>query len=203
MAVANRLASEHMEMNASLAGKLLIAMPSLADPNFWRSVVLLGVHSSEEGAFGLVVNRQLDVDLRDILSELGEDAGTGDLPGVLAGGPVQPSHGFVLFEKSDEDTAEEDIEINETIAISGNSDTLARLARGGIGRRFYLLLGYSGWHPGQLEREIEENSWVVAPLDTSILFDVPPEDRWTAALGSVGLDPGTLVDTGSGSTQPS
>jgi putative transcriptional regulator len=65
------------------------------------------------------------------------------------------------------------------------------------------LLGYSGWHPGQLEREIEENSWVVAPLNTSILFDVPPEDRWTAALGSIGLDPGTLVDTGSGSTQPS
>lgn len=192
-----------MEMNASLAGKLLIAMPSLADPNFWRSVVLLGVHSTEEGAFGLVVNRQLDLDLREILSELGEEAGVEELPGVLAGGPVQPSHGFVLFEKNGEEAGADDIEISERIAISGNSETLARLVHGDSGRRFYLLLGYSGWHPGQLEREIEENSWVVAPLNTSILFDVPPEERWTAALGSIGLDPGTLVDTGSGPMQPS
>ncbi len=190
-------------MNHSLAGKLLIAMPSLADPNFWRSVVLLGVHSTEEGAFGLVVNRQLDLDLREILSELGEDAGSEDLPGVLAGGPVQPSHGFVLFEKNGEECADDDIDVSEAIAISGSSERLAKLVRSGGGRRFYLLLGYSGWHPGQLEREIEENSWVVAPLDTSVLFDVPPEERWTAALGSIGVDPGTLVDMGSGSAQPS
>lgn len=190
-----------MDTNTSLAGSLLIAMPSLADPNFWRSVVLLGVHSDEEGAFGLVVNRQLDLDLRDILAELGEEVSVGDLPGVLAGGPVQPSHGFVLFEKNGEDAGEDDIDISERIAVSGNTETLVRLVRCGTRRRFFLLLGYSGWYPGQLEREIEENSWVVAPLNTSILFEVPPEERWTAALGSIGLDPGTLVDAGS--AQPS
>ena len=181
----------------TLAGNFLIAMPGLADPNFWQSVVLLGVHSHEEGAFGLVVNRMLDIDLCEILLEIGEEPVEDELPKVLAGGPVQPSHGFVLFERDDREApAEEDIAISDTISVSGSTETLARLAGGSTGGRYFLLLGYSGWHPGQLEREIEDNSWVVAPLDTSILFDVPAEERWSAALRSIGIEPGTLVDTG-------
>jgi putative transcriptional regulator len=190
------------EKHPTLAGNLLIAMPGLADPNFWQSVVLLGVHSHEEGAFGLVINRMLDVDLREVLIEIGEDPIDGELPEVLAGGPVQPSHGFVLFERDDRQAAdEEDITISDTISVSGSTETLARLVRGSIGGRYFLLLGYSGWHPGQLEREIEDNSWVVAPLNSSILFDVPAEERWVAALRSIGIEPGTLVDTGA--TEPS
>jgi putative transcriptional regulator len=81
--------------------------------------------------------------------------------------------------------------------VSGSTETLADLAAGRIESRYYLLLGYSGWYPGQLEREIEENSWLVAPLDTTIVFDVPLEERWNAALRSIGVDPGTLVDMGS------
>ena len=187
------------EKHPTLAGNLLIAMPGLADPNFWQSVVLLGVHSHEEGAFGLVINRMLDIDLREVLIEIGEDPVDGELPEVLAGGPVQPSHGFVLFERDDREAAdEEDITISDTISVSGSTETLTRLVRGSIGGRYVLLLGYSGWHPGQLEREIEDNSWVVAPLNSSILFDVPAEERWVAALRSIGIEPGTLVDTGSG-----
>ena len=185
----------------SLAGHLLIAMPNLADPNFWQSVVLLGVHSDDEGAFGLIINRSLDVDLRDILAELGEEAGPGDLPQVFGGGPVQTSHGFVLFERGEHTVAEGDIAISDSLVVSGNTETLARLTRSTETPRFFLLLGYAGWYPGQLEREIEENSWVVAPLDTSIVFDVPAEERWAAALRSIGIDPGTLVDAGS--TEPS
>ena len=186
----------------SLAGKILIAMPSLADPNFWRSVVVLGVHSHEDGAFGLVINRKLDVDLGDILVELGREGPQKTLPGVLAGGPVEPSQGFVLFERGDDKVASEDIAIADTVIVSGNTETLADLAFGEKGNtRYFLLLGYAGWYPGQLEQEIEDNSWLVAPLDTSILFDVPMDDRWAAALNSIGVDPGTLVD--SGSSQPS
>jgi putative transcriptional regulator len=190
------------EKHPTLAGHLLIAMPGLADPNFWQSVVLLGVHSHEEGAFGLVINRMLEVNLREVLIEIGEKPIDGELPEVLAGGPVQPNHGFVLFERDDREAPnEEDITISDTISVSGSTETLARLARGSIGGRYVLLLGYSGWHPGQLEREIEDNSWVVAPLDSSILFDVPAEERWVAALRSIGVEPGTLVDTGA--TEPS
>lgn len=185
-----------IDSSPSFAGKLLIAMPNLADPNFWRSVVLLGVHSNEEGAFGLVVNRPLDVDMHEILNELGTETESGILPGVFAGGPVQPSHGFVVFERGKLAASDEDIAISEDIVVSGSIETLTRLTQGAGDNRYFLLLGYAGWHPGQLEREIEQNSWVVAPLEPSLLFDVPAEDRWSEALRSIGIEPGTLVDTG-------
>ena len=187
-----------VEAATPLVGKLLIAMPTLADPNFWHTVVLVGVHSTEEGAFGLVINRPLDVELADILDELGEPVSKSRFPQVLAGGPVEPNHGFVIYEKGDVDLDETALHVNDGVTVSGSTETLANLARGDIESRYYLLLGYSGWYPGQLEREIEENSWLVAPLDTSIVFDTPLEDRWTAALRTIGVDPGTLVDVGSG-----
>ena len=190
-----------IEKDSSLAGKLLIAMPGLSDPNFWQSVVLLGVHSDEEGAFGLGVNRQPDVSLSDILDALGVDSENPDLPEVLAGGPVQPSHGFVIFERGDSEIADDDIAASDSIVISGSTETLARLAHQPPTRRYFLLLGYAGWHPGQLEREIEDNSWVIAPCDPDLLFEVPIHDRWAAALKSIGIEPGTLVDAGS--SQPS
>ena len=180
----------------SLAGQLLIAMPNLADPNFWQAVVLLGVHSDDEGAFGLIINRTLDVDLREVLQELGEEVAPGELPEVFGGGPVQPSHGFVLFERGQHQVADDEIGIAESIVVSGSTETLTRLTQEVGDTRYFLLLGYAGWHPGQLEREIEENSWVIAPLDTSIIFDVPVEERWAAALKLIGIDPGTRVDAG-------
>ena len=183
--------------NHSLAGQLLIAMPNLADPNFWQAVVLLGVHSDDEGAFGLIINRTLDVDLREVLRELGEDVAPGDFPAVFGGGPVQPSHGFVLFERGQHKVADDEIAIADSIVVSGSTETLTRLTQEVGDTRYFLLLGYAGWYPGQLEREIEENSWVIAPLDTSIIFDVPVEERWAAALRLIGIDPGTLVDAGS------
>jgi len=181
-----------------LVGHLLIAMPTLADPNFWHTVVLVGVHSSEDGAFGLVINRPLEVELDEILAELGEEVEGEAFPQVLSGGPVEPNHGFVLYEGPGEKTDETALRIHTDICVSGSTETLASLARGSIGGRYYLLLGYSGWYPGQLEQEIEDNSWLVAPLDTSILFDVPMEDRWKAALRSIGVEPGHLVDLGPG-----
>ncbi len=181
----------------SLAGHLLIAMPNLADPNFWQSVVLLGVHSDTDGAFGLVVNRPLAVDLRDILRELGTEGVDHELPEVLAGGPVQPSQGFVIFQRGPHQPADDDIAVTDSIAVSGNTETLARLSLDSDRSRFCLLLGYAGWYPGQLEREIEENSWLVAPLDSNIIFDVPADERWARALRSIGIEPGTLVDAGS------
>lgn len=181
----------------SLVGQLLIAMPSLRDPNFWRTVVLVGVHSRDEGAFGLVINREIEVDPEDILVELGEGSKPTRVPIVLGGGPVQPTHGFVLFEgEGDEDDDEAVLQIGSEITVSGSAQTLGQLLRGKLEGRFYLLLGYSGWAPGQLEQEIEQNSWLVAPFDSSIIFDVPIENRWAAALELLGVDPGTLVDSG-------
>lgn len=186
-----------MDSADSLMGKFLIAMPSLGDPNFRRSVVLLGAHSLEEGAFGLIVNRPLDLELTKVLDELGLESSVADHPPVLAGGPVEPGHGFVLFDNGDRLPESDDLLLPGGLTVSGNTETLAAFASGGLTGMYSLILGYSGWSPGQLETEIEENSWLVAPIETSIVFDVPCEDRWVAALNSIGVDPGTLVDSGS------
>lgn len=172
-------------------------MPSLGDPNFQRTVVLIAAHSAEEGAFGLVINRPLDVDLAEILEELGLERPRGSFPPVLAGGPVEPGHGFVLFDAGDRVGLGDDLDLPNGLRVSGSTETLAGLAVGDPSNRFSLILGYSGWYPGQLETEIEENSWLIAPVVKSIVFDVPHEDRWVAALDSIGVDPGTIVDTGS------
>ena len=185
-----------MNRDHSLAGQLLIAMPSLVDPNFHRTVVLLAAHSFDEGAFGLVVNRPLDVELTEILDELGLDGSAGHLPAVLGGGPVEPGHGFVLFESGDAPPADSDLSLPLGLSLSGSIETLGGLISGEGTGKYALVLGYSGWFPGQLETEIEENSWLVAPVQTSILFEVPFEARWKAALDSIGVDPGTIADVG-------
>ncbi len=181
------------------AGQLLIAMPNLADPNFWHTVVLLGVHSREEGAFGLVINRPLEVDMRTVLQDLGEDPSGGPFPEVLGGGPVEPTHGFVISDRPDLLDDEDLLPVADDIGISGSTDVLLALTRGRIQARYHLVLGYSGWAPGQLEREIEENSWLVAPASHRIIFETPFPERWNAALASIGVDPGTIVDLGSAS----
>lgn len=186
----------------SLAGHLLIAMPGLADPNFHRSVVLIGVHSADDGAFGLVVNRPTGVPLDAVLDELGQTAGADSLPEVLSGGPVETHQGFVLFEDAIDLIGDEVLAVQGGVSVSGSTEVLAQLVSEPSGHRFYLVLGYAGWSPGQLEKEIEENSWLVAPMNRDIVFDVPLGDRWNAALQVLGIDPGTLVDSG-GSTTPS
>jgi putative transcriptional regulator len=186
-----------VDTTGSFVGQLLIAMPSLGDPNFQRTVVLIAAHSIEDGAFGLVVNRPLDVELAEIFDELGMERPTGSPPPVLAGGPVEPGHGFVLFESGERPGHGDDLDLPHGLRVSGSTETLAGLAGGDVPSRYSLILGYSGWYPGQLETEIEENSWLIAPLAKSIVFDVPHEDRWIAALDSIGVDPGTIVDGGS------
>ncbi|MCD4748799.1 MAG: YqgE/AlgH family protein [Thermoanaerobaculales bacterium] len=181
----------------TLGGKLLIAMPSLADPNFFRTVILLGTHSNEEGAFGLIMNRPSEIPLVVVLEQLGITDPPVRSPSVLTGGPVQPDQGFVIVEGSSLQPGEPDLEAGN-FTISGRTEFLETLALGNLERAFNLCLGYSGWSPGQLEREIEENSWLVAPATGRILFHTPFEDRWTAALRSIGVDPGTLVDLGHG-----
>lgn len=177
-----------------LSGQLLIAMPTLADPNFWRTVVLLGSHSPDEGAFGLVVNRPSEMDLGEVLKQLGTSEQPVNNSAVLSGGPVQPEQGFILAEgQFDQDS---DLKAAE-FTISGRAELLEDFAMGKLEGRFHLCLGYSGWAPGQLEAEIEANSWLVAPATRGLLFEIPFDERWNKALASIGVDPGTLVDVGS------
>lgn len=181
----------------SLQGQLLIAMPSLADPNFEHTVILVGSHSPDSGAFGLVINRPAGIDFADILSQLqlaADAAHSG--PEILLGGPVQPDHGFLLMQGAGFVSGEDDILAGE-FSISGRTDLLRCLLEEKEIPSFHLCLGYAGWAAGQLEFELEENAWLLAPSSNEILFQTPPDQRWDAALEAIGVSPGSLVSLGS------
>lgn len=176
----------------SLIGHVLVAMPGMDDPRFARAVVLLCQHN-EDGAMGLVVNRLSDYRLSEIFAQMqisDVHADFADRP-VLAGGPVQTDRGFVLHEgATDWDST---LRITESLAVSTSRDVLEGIAAGTGPARFLLMLGFSGWGPGQLESELADNAWLTVPADNELLFDVPLEMRWQAATSRLGVDPGQLA----------
>ncbi len=176
-----------MKPDTSLANNLLIAMPTLADPNFARTVTLICEHSNE-GAMGLVINRPTHLKLREILQQLNIDAEHSvhaDAP-VYFGGPVQNSRGFVLHEPLG--SWEATLAVTDTLGVSTSRDILEAVARNEGPDRYLVTLGYAGWGAGQLERELSDNSWLNAPSAAEILFTLPPEQRWKAAARLAGVD---------------
>ncbi|MFL6650380.1 MAG: YqgE/AlgH family protein [Sulfurifustaceae bacterium] len=176
-----------MNAFASLTNHFLIAMPTLEDRNFYRTVTFLCEHS-EEGAMGIVINRVTDMKLGEILEQLeitGAERALSAQP-VYLGGPVQNNRGFVIHEPLG--NWESTLPVTDTIGVSTSRDILAAIAENRGPDRFLVALGYAGWGPGQLEREMVENSWLSGPAHREILFELPLESRWSAAAGLVGVD---------------
>ena len=183
-----------MDAEQNLTGKLLIAMPGMADPRFERSVVLVCAHS-DEGAMGIVVNRALpEIGFGDLLAQLGIDrAPAAREIAVRFGGPVEPGRGFVLHPVDPARAPSEgQMAIDEAIAVTTTRDILEELARGEGPARAVLTLGYAGWGPGQLEGEMLANGWLTAERDDEILFGREDEGKWAAALRQMGVDPSLL-----------
>ena len=179
-------------MSFTVAPGLLIAMPTLLDPNFFRSVVLLCAHS-DEGAFGVIVNQPLDVTVESICTEAGMDWSGGETP-AYAGGPVERHRGWVLHADGREFAASQ--KVSDDLAITTSQDGLEAYCAEPDGR-YRLLLGYAGWGPSQLDQEIGSGAWLTAPLKMALIFDTAPHHIWRDALRSVGVDPTHLVDGGS------
>ncbi len=175
-----------------LTNQFLIAMPSLLDPNFQRTVTFMCAHN-EEGAMGIVINRPTDLALGEMLSHMDiepNDTMDGAQP-VLEGGPVQRERGFVIHQPAgDWDSM---LRVGDDIGIATSRDILAALARGDGPTRSVVALGYAGWGAGQLEQEVLENAWLSGPADASIIFDVPYEKRWETATRALGVDPDRLM----------
>ena len=175
----------------SLANQFLIAMPSMRDPSFVRSVALVCQHSAD-GAMGVVINRLSEYRLGDVLAQMGlrsQLAEVEDAP-VLIGGPVQPERGFVLH--SADGAWEASYRVSDTLCVTTSRDVLVAIAEGNGPRRALVALGYAGWSAGQLEDEIKQNAWLTAEPDERILFDVPLEQRWDAAAKSIGVSVANL-----------
>lgn len=179
--------------DSPLAPSLLVAMPQLQDPNFKRAVVLL-VHHDGEGTFGLVVNRPADVTMDALVDDLELDW-KGDLDAPLAwGGPVQPNTGWVLFGEGAPAEIEDANELAPGLAVAGSLDALRKIASRPPSR-LKLMLGYSGWGPHQLEDEMAQGAWLVAPANPEIVFGVDPEAMWDHVVRGLGIDPATLIAT--------
>ncbi len=167
-----------------LSGHFLIAVPTMEDPNFKRSVVLVCEHT-REGAFGLIINKILMNSFKPLLPAFEIKKSRVDLP-IFYGGPVRPEQGYVIYSPFDEKYGA--MRINESLAVTTSKDVLHDIARGRGPERYMLALGFSGWAPNQLEEELMTDSWLVAPLNHDIVFEIPAGDRWKETAGSIGVD---------------
>lgn len=166
---------------------LLIALPSLRDPHFERSVTLICQHDGD-GAMGVMVNRPSEYTLGEVLRQMGIDSDDQALQAqiVLAGGPVHPERGFVLHD--DERSWDSSLEIGDGLYLTTSRDVLEAMARGDGPRQALVALGCAGWGAGQLEAELVDDSWLLAPNRGDVLFQLPLAQRWQAAAGSIGID---------------
>jgi putative transcriptional regulator len=178
---------------------MLIAMPTMRDERFVRSLIYVCAHSSE-GAMGIVVNQpapnirfsellvQLEVIPAAELIQLPPRAG---VIKVLKGGPVETGRGFVLH-SADFYIENSTLPIDDGICLTATLDILKAIARGKGPQSAVLALGYAGWAPGQLEGEIQENGWLHCTADPELIFGPDIDGKYGRALRKIGIDPGKL-----------
>ncbi len=177
-----------MNSGPYLNNQLLVAMPTLADPNFHHSVTLICEHS-ERGALGIVINQPLEMKLAEVLEQLelvASDERLAEMP-VMRGGPVQADRGFVLHPPG-EGSWDSTLAVSDSLHVTTSRDVLAAMAKGEGPRRALVALGYAGWDAGQLEEEMLQNAWLTVPCDDSLVFDLPYEQRWQAAARLLGVE---------------
>jgi putative transcriptional regulator len=180
---------------SSLKGHLLIAMPTMNDPRFHRSVIFLCVHD-QKGAMGMVINKPLpSPNFGEVLAEVGI---TGERPlsdklqrmPVLSGGPVQGVHGFLIH--SADFSQKDTIRVDDLFSISGTLDSLRTIVGGYRPEKMLFTLGYAGWGPGQLEKELQDNVWLTAPANYEIVFETRADDMWERSFAVLGVNPSML-----------
>lgn len=180
-------------MAHSLAGKFLVAMPSIGDPRFANAVILMCFHD-EDHAMGVMINKpKEEVTLSDVMEHLGlETANEIALKTVLDGGPVGPDRGYVLH-SDDFAAGDATQEVAPGISLTSTRDVLEAMAGESAPQQFVLALGCAGWGAGQLEEELKHNAWLVVDADEAIIFDDAHEDKWQRAIRALGIDLSQLI----------
>ncbi len=189
----------------SLENQLLIAMPSLGDPYFNKTVTYICEHN-DEGAMGLIINLPINISLSELLQKIEPDVDSehnddksSSTPEtiyndkdnqleqrVLSGGPIAKQRGFVLHTKQKGWTSS--LALGDALMITTSKDILLALGTDDAPEHYIVTLGYAGWGPGQLEQELQANSWLTTPADAEILFNTPIEQRWKKATEKVGIN---------------
>jgi len=175
-----------------LTGQLLIATPAMGDHRFKDAVIYICSHDSS-GAMGIIINKAKGtLQLSDMLSNIGikGDVQVADTP-VLNGGPVDIDRGFVLH-SSDYFKTETSLKLSDTLHLTSTKDILEALVKDEAPEKAMLAVGYSGWGAGQIEREVQDNAWIVANADEALIFDTDMDSKWIRALASLGIRPEML-----------
>jgi putative transcriptional regulator len=170
---------------ASLVGRFLVAAPSMPDERFQKSVVFICKHD-DDGALGIIVNNKVDdLPLGQVYKQLGIEAAktTAETP-VLFGGPVETSRGLVLH--SADYKRKETLLIEGGMALTPSLEILKDMAEGSGPKQAWLALGHSGWAPGQLDREMQDNAWLVVDANAALVFDADFDAKWQRALDLLG-----------------
>jgi putative transcriptional regulator len=173
---------------SALAPVLLISMPQLTDPNFLRTVVLLCDHG-EDGAFGLIVNRRMEEPAHEVIRpdpplDIREDIH------LYTGGPVEPFRAWVLTTEGGLDP--DATQVADGVYLAASPDLIRQALQRAPAPHLRVLVGYAGWAPGQLEVELAESSWLIAPVEADLVFETPAEEMWAAAIRRLGADPAML-----------
>lgn len=176
----------------SLAGKMLIAMPSMGDPRFHRTVIFMCVHSPD-GALGLIVNKHAgQISFPDLLEQLDMKCKPGtEHIRIQLGGPVETGRGFILH-TDDYFLKGITMPVKEHVGLTTSLDILRDMAEGRGPQKVLVALGYSGWGPGQLEHEIQANAWLYCDADNDVIFSADMETKWARALARLGINPANL-----------
>ena len=170
-----------------LRDHFLLAMPGLSEGIFSHSITYICEHG-ESGAMGIIVNQALDLTVKEIFEHLQIKARRefSDIP-VMAGGPVQMDHGFVLHRNCEREW-EASLKVTPEITLTTSRDILRAIANDDGPQDHLIALGYAGWAAGQLEHELAENSWLTLPGDSDIIFSTPADQRLGAAAAMLGID---------------
>jgi putative transcriptional regulator len=178
----------------NLTHHFLIAMPSMADPYFAKSLTYVCEHN-DQGALGVVVNRPIDMTLQALFERLSLTLKHKDLydAPIYFGGPVQTDRGFVLHEPAG--NWQSTLRVRDAIGLTTSKDILEAVGRGEGPQKLLVTLGYAGWSAGQLEHELGQNAWLTVEAKDAIIFDLPAEERLPAAMELLGVDYARLADS--------
>jgi putative transcriptional regulator len=187
--------SSSVQPQLNLANHFLIAMPSMNDPIFGGTVVYICEHN-DKGVLGVVINKPTDMTMDVLFDRIDLKVTDSLMPNVvdepiMFGGPVQDDRGFVLHTPSGRYSSS--LSVTDEVAFTTSIDVLEAVANGTGPERMLVSIGYAGWSPGQLEEEIARNGWLTVGADAHVLFDLPIEERYTAAIKLLGIDPFMLA----------
>ena len=174
--------------NETLAPVLLVSMPQMLDPNFAKTVVLLAEWGAH-GAFGLVVNRRMTSPAKNMVTS-DEPLTIHPALHLFTGGPVEPTRAWILTAQRDLDA--EALEVSTGVYLSASTNLVRRTLEQAPDPGVRMVVGYAGWGAGQLDVELAESAWLVAPVQADLIFEIPLESMWETAIRRLGAEPSML-----------